>query len=157
MKEIGAWRSPASALAWGARGPGFNSRRPDQPMAPAATRERDASFCLWHADAVVVQFYVILAAVGLAAHVLWIVWVILGTLLTRGRRSLVWFHIDPLVYTVVIDAGPWPYPLTAFEQSLQAKAGMTPYRQGCVIHYLEALVYRDVPQATVTPRWRRWS
>jgi hypothetical protein len=27
--EIGAWRSPASALAWGARGPGFNSRRPD--------------------------------------------------------------------------------------------------------------------------------
>ncbi len=25
----GAWRSPASALAWGARGPGFNSRRPD--------------------------------------------------------------------------------------------------------------------------------
>ena len=28
-RSIGAWRSPASALAWGARGPGFNSRRPD--------------------------------------------------------------------------------------------------------------------------------
>lgn len=26
----GAWRSPASALAWGVRGPGFESRRPDQ-------------------------------------------------------------------------------------------------------------------------------
>ena len=25
----GAWRSPASALAWGARGPGFKSQRPD--------------------------------------------------------------------------------------------------------------------------------
>jgi hypothetical protein len=25
----GAWRSPASALAWGARSPGFKSRRPD--------------------------------------------------------------------------------------------------------------------------------
>ena len=25
----GAWRSPASALAWGVRGPGFESRRPD--------------------------------------------------------------------------------------------------------------------------------
>jgi Protein of Unknown function (DUF2784) len=45
---------------------------------------------------------------------------------------------------VVIDAGPWPCPLTALEQSLQAKAGMPPYRQGCVIHYLAALVYRDV-------------
>ena len=27
---IGPWRSLASALAWGARGPGFKSRRPDQ-------------------------------------------------------------------------------------------------------------------------------
>ena len=26
----GPWRSLASALAWGARGPGFKSRRPDQ-------------------------------------------------------------------------------------------------------------------------------
>src|SRR5438067_9405157 len=28
--NIGPWRSLASALAWGARGPGFKSRRPDQ-------------------------------------------------------------------------------------------------------------------------------
>ncbi len=28
--SIGAWRSPASALAWGARGPGFKSQRPDR-------------------------------------------------------------------------------------------------------------------------------
>src|ERR1700704_1193891 len=27
---FGPWRSLASALAWGARGPGFKSRRPDQ-------------------------------------------------------------------------------------------------------------------------------
>ncbi len=30
MWEIGPWRSLASALAWGARGPEFKSRRPDQ-------------------------------------------------------------------------------------------------------------------------------
>src|SRR5688500_10777582 len=29
-RQIGPWRSLASALAWGARGPGFKSRRPDQ-------------------------------------------------------------------------------------------------------------------------------
>jgi hypothetical protein len=28
--RIGPWRSLASALAWGARGPEFKSRRPDQ-------------------------------------------------------------------------------------------------------------------------------
>ena len=29
-KHFGPWRSLASALAWGARGPEFKSRRPDQ-------------------------------------------------------------------------------------------------------------------------------
>ena len=29
-QKFGPWRSLASALAWGARGPGFKSRRPDQ-------------------------------------------------------------------------------------------------------------------------------
>ena len=29
MHVDGAWRSPASALAWGVRGRGFESRRPD--------------------------------------------------------------------------------------------------------------------------------
>ena len=34
LQDIGAWRSPASALAWGVRGPGFESRRPDKnPLA----------------------------------------------------------------------------------------------------------------------------
>ena len=28
--KIGLWRSLASALAWGARGPGFKSPQPDQ-------------------------------------------------------------------------------------------------------------------------------
>jgi hypothetical protein len=96
------------------------------------------------------QFYAILSALVLAAHVTWILWVILGALLTRGRPRLAWFHIASLIYSVVIDAGPWLCPLTGLEQSLQAKAGMTPYRQGCVIHYLEALVYPDVPEAVVT-------
>jgi hypothetical protein len=31
-KVIGPWRSLASALAWGARGPEFKSRRPDQTI-----------------------------------------------------------------------------------------------------------------------------
>ena len=30
LVRFGLWRSLASALAWGARGPGFKSRQPDQ-------------------------------------------------------------------------------------------------------------------------------
>src|SRR5690349_5096972 len=34
-RSIGAWRSPASALAWGARGRRFESCRPDSKKCPS--------------------------------------------------------------------------------------------------------------------------
>ena len=94
--------------------------------------------------------YAILAGAVLAGHLLWILWVIAGAAFTRNRPRLAWVHIASLAYSVVINAGPWPCPLTALEQALQAKAGMTPYRQGFLLHYLEALVYPSVPEAYVT-------
>src|ERR1700686_2685632 len=41
-RKFGLWRSLASALAWGARGPGFKSRQPDQ--IPQRLTESTASF-----------------------------------------------------------------------------------------------------------------
>ena len=35
---VGAWRSPVSALVWGTRGRGFESRRPDQKIRSRSTR-----------------------------------------------------------------------------------------------------------------------
>ena len=37
LRSIGAWRSPASALAWGARGRRFKSSRPDSTKGTALT------------------------------------------------------------------------------------------------------------------------
>jgi hypothetical protein len=37
--KFGLWRSLASALAWGARGPGFKSRQPDQIPQRLTARE----------------------------------------------------------------------------------------------------------------------
>jgi Protein of Unknown function (DUF2784) len=90
--------------------------------------------------------YEILAGVVLALHLLWILWVILGSLLTRHRALLRWFHIISLVYGIGIEVGPWPCPLTLVEQWLQGKAGITPYSESFLVHYLEAVVYPDVPQ-----------
>jgi hypothetical protein len=36
---FGLWRSLASALAWGARGPGFKSRQPDQNSSNTYSQE----------------------------------------------------------------------------------------------------------------------
>jgi len=93
-----------------------------------------------------VHSYEILAGAVLALHLLFILWVILGALLTRRHRLLGWVHIVSLVYGIGIEVGPWPCPLTFAEQWLQGRAGITPYRESFLVHYLEALVYPDVPQ-----------
>lgn len=90
--------------------------------------------------------YGLLAGVVLAVHLLWILWVIFGALLTRHRPLLSGFHIISLAYGIVIEVAPWPCPLTLAEDWLRGKAGMTLYNESFLVHYLEALVYPDVPQ-----------
>ena len=90
--------------------------------------------------------YGALAGAVLAAHLMWILWVILGALLTRQRPILGGFHIVSLVYGIVIEVSPWPCPLTLLEQWLQGRAGVTPYTESFLVHYLESLVYPDVSQ-----------
>jgi hypothetical protein len=90
--------------------------------------------------------YGVFAGVVLAVHLLWILWVILGALLTRHRPLLAGFHILSLIYGIVIEVAPWPCPLTLAEEWLQGKAGITPYTGSFLVHYLDALVYPDVPQ-----------
>ncbi|MCL5745521.1 MAG: DUF2784 domain-containing protein [Acidobacteria bacterium] len=91
------------------------------------------------------RLYEILAGAVLALHLLWILWVILGWLLTRRCPLLSWFHVISLVYGMAIEVGPWPCPLTLVEQWLQGKAGTTPYSESFLVHYLDAVVYPEVP------------
>jgi hypothetical protein len=92
-----------------------------------------------------VNVFGILAAIALSLHLLWIAWVALGCLFTKRRPWLAGFHIVSLVCGLVVNLGPWPCPLTCVEQHLQRRAGLVPYRGGFMVHYLEALVYPDVP------------
>lgn len=90
--------------------------------------------------------YEALAGVVLAVHLGFILWVILGAFLTRGRPVLTGLHILSLIYGVVIELAPWPCPLTLAEEWLEGRAGRTPYTQSFLVHYLGALVYPDVSQ-----------
>lgn len=87
----------------------------------------------------------VLAVVVLATHLTFILWVIFGALLTRTRRWLAWAHGACLVYGVIIETQPWPCPLTLLENWFEIQAGRTPYRGPFILHYLNALVYPNVP------------
>ena len=91
--------------------------------------------------------YHLLAVVVLTVHLGWIVWVILGWVVTRNRPALRWFHILSLIYSVLIENLQWPCPLTVVETRLEELAGIEPYHEPFLVHYLQALIYPNISQA----------
>jgi Protein of Unknown function (DUF2784) len=92
------------------------------------------------------NIYLMLAELVLAVHLLFILWVIGGIWVVRRYPSLRWLHIGSLVYGIVIEIIPWPpCPLTTLEQELENRAGIVAYHGSFLTHYLEALVYPNLP------------
>jgi Protein of Unknown function (DUF2784) len=90
--------------------------------------------------------YLALAELVLALHLVFIGWVMGGIFLVRSHPALQWPHIASLVYAIVIELlRSLPCPLTILEQSLERRAGLTPYHGPFLLHYLDAVVYPDVP------------
>jgi len=86
----------------------------------------------------------------LLIHLVWITLVIFGALLTRGRPFWSTVHILALLWGIVVEAGPWPCPLTLAEQHFESLAGVSPIHGGFLLHYLDALVYPNLPGWAIT-------
>lgn len=78
-------------------------------------------------------------------HLAFILWVIFGALFTRGRRLLTGLHLGTLAYGFVIEILPVGCPLTSAEQWARQGAGLAPYPGDFLTHYLEQIIYPDVP------------
>lgn len=85
----------------------------------------------------------------LVVHLAWLLWVTLAALVTRGRRSLTVLHVLSLAWGIAVEVSPWPCPLTTLEQHLQHVTDTTTYTQSCMVHYLNKLVYPDIPEAAL--------
>jgi predicted permease len=85
----------------------------------------------------------------LAAHLIWIAWVALGALWTRGRPRWTVFHILAIVWGIIAEVGPWPCPLTLAENWGLAQAGMQGFHGGFLEHSLEEIVYPNLPVSLI--------
>ena len=94
--------------------------------------------------------YSALAAVVLAAHLLFILAIIFGAAFTRQRPLLRWLHLGSLVWGILIEILPWTCPLTWAENWLETRVGRAPYQGGFLLHYLDALVYPNISPALLT-------
>ena len=93
--------------------------------------------------------YGVLAIVVLAVHLAFILWIVFGGLVSRNRPVLRWLHLASLAWGVLIEVAPWPCPLTILENHLESLAGVAPYRGPFLVHYLDALVYPDIPESAL--------
>ncbi len=96
------------------------------------------------------SFYSVLAVSVLFLHALFILWVVFGALVARSRPILRWLHLCSLVWGILTELLPWPCPLTLLENCLEAKGGVQPYQGGFLLHYLDKLVYPDIPATVLT-------
>jgi hypothetical protein len=94
--------------------------------------------------------YSAMATGVLLLHALFILWAVLGALLTRSRPLLRWLHIASLVWGILTEVLPWPCPLTLLENWLEARAGIEPYQGGFLLHYLDKLVYPNISVNVLT-------
>ena len=92
------------------------------------------------------MIYEFAAGLTAVAHLAFIVFVIFGALL--GRRSRAWraLHLASMAYGVLVEIFYWYCPLTYLEQYLRTKSGKGSYQDAFIAHYLNKLVYLDVPQ-----------
>lgn len=93
---------------------------------------------------------ILLAILVLFVHLAWLAIVIFGALWTRGRPLWSALHILTLFWGIVVELGPWPCPLTLAESYFEARAGLPAYQGSFLMHYLDAIVYPNLPTWIVT-------
>ena len=94
--------------------------------------------------------YSLIAVAALILHALFILWVILGAFVTGSRPILRWLHVGSLIWGILTELLLWPCPLTLLENWLKGKAGIESYQGGFLLHYLDKLVYPDIPPTALT-------
>ena len=79
-------------------------------------------------------------------HFLFIVFVVFGAALVARLPKLKPIHWAALAYGLLVEVFNWYCPLTLLEQWLRRLGGNPSYEQSFLAHYLDALIYWDVPQ-----------
>lgn len=92
----------------------------------------------------------LLATLILSLHLAWLLLVIFGALWTRGRPLWSALHILALLWAIVVETSPWPCPLTLAEQYFETRAGWAAYHGSFLLHYLDAIVYPNLPDWVIT-------
>jgi len=87
--------------------------------------------------------YHILADILVAAHFLFILFVVFGGLLVIRKPSFAWVHLPAALWGAVVEIFGWICPLTPLENHLRTLAGESVYGGDFIARYLLSLIYPE--------------
>jgi hypothetical protein len=87
------------------------------------------------------MIYALAADLLVVLHMLFVLFVAVGGLLTLRWPAAAWTHLPAAAWGAAIELGGCICPLTLIENSLRRGAGEAGYRGGFVEHYIVPLVY----------------
>jgi hypothetical protein len=85
--------------------------------------------------------YRLAADLVVAAHALFVAFVLGGGFLAWRWRKLAWVHAPAAAWGALIEFAGWICPLTPLENTLRLRAGEAGYAGGFVEHYVIPVVY----------------
>ena len=82
------------------------------------------------------------------AHLLYIVFVVVGGLIAFRARWILWLHVPAVVWAIYVQYIGRVCPLTPWEKEFRDIAGAAGYEGGFIDHYIVPIVYPpDMPVA----------
>jgi hypothetical protein len=95
------------------------------------------------------NLFAVAAVFILIIHLAWILWVVFGAFFTRGHPLLTALHVSSLVWGIIVETDLTSCPLTLTEQYLLSHAGLHQVQSSFLVHYLDRIVYPDLPEMLV--------
>jgi len=90
-----------------------------------------------------------LADAVVSIHFLWILFLLVGGWWGRRHRWVGRIHIAGLAFALPLELFDWYCPLTHLEVWLREKGARAGYHDSFISHYLNKLIYLDVPHAPI--------
>ncbi len=88
-------------------------------------------------------YYQLLADGVVVLHLFFILFVVLGGIVTIVRPKVIWVHIPCVLWAIIIELTGGICPLTPLENELRSWAGQGMYSGDFVMHYIEPMIYLE--------------
>ncbi len=95
--------------------------------------------------------YRLAAELTLIFHLLFILFVLFGGLLSLRKSFWVWLHIPAALWGLWVEWAGWLCPLTPLENYFRRRASSLEYPESFIEHYLVSMIYPE--QLTVSLQW----